>query len=156
MTTTNWTDAIECLNAAREDIDGVPTVRIRSAYRDLNSKGSGPEEFRRVAYAPRAGDIETEWPDSDRLPAASTRAGDRCALVRCEVPVGTLVQRFEREVYHGQRGRCAVRFAIVVQNSCDPAKGALIALKHRTLRARPVYEVELPTGELCFVRRKDA
>jgi len=43
-TTTNWTDAIECLNAAREDIDGVPTVRIRSAYRDLNSKGSGPEE----------------------------------------------------------------------------------------------------------------
>jgi len=156
MTNRNWTDAIECLNAAREDIDGVPTVRIRAAYRDLNGKGSGPEEFRRVAYAPRAGDIETEWPDSDRLPAASTRAGDRCALVRCEVPVGTLVQRFSRDVYHGQRGRCSVSFALVVQSAEDSQKGVLVDLTHRTLRGRPVYEIKLPTGELCFVRRKDA
>jgi len=156
MTTRNWTDAIECLNAAREDIDGVPTVRIRAAYRDLNSKLTGPEEFRRVAYAPRAGDIETEWPDSDRLPAASTRAGDRCASVSCSVPVGTLVQRFSRDVFRGQRGRCSVAFALVVQSAKDPARGALIELKHRTLRARPVYEITLPTGELCFVRRKDA
>ena len=155
MTTRNWTDAIECLNAAREDIDGVPTVRIRAAYRDLNSKGSGPEEFRRVAYAPRASDIETEWPDSDRLPAASTRAGDRCALVRCEVPVGTLVQRFRRDVFRGQRGRCSVSFAIVVQNAEDSHRGALIELKHRTLRARPVYEITLPTGELCYIARRD-
>jgi hypothetical protein len=154
--TTNWTDPVVCINAAREDVDSVPTVRIRAAYRDLNSKLTGPEEFRRVAYTPRAGDIETEWPDSDRLPAASTRASDRCALVRCEVPVGTLVQRFHRDVFRGQRGRCSVSFAIVVQAPEASTKGKLIDLAHRTLRSRPVYEITLPTGELCFVRRKDA
>ena len=155
MTTTNWTDAIECLNAAREDIDGVPTVRIRAAYRDLGCKGSGPEEFRRVAYAPRAGDVATEWPDSERLPAPSPRGSDRHASVTCSVPVGTLVQRFSRDVYHGQRGRCSVSFAIVVQSSKDPAKGALVEIAHRTLRSRPVYEIKLPTGELCFIARRD-
>jgi len=73
----------------------------------------------------------------------------------CEVPVGTLVQRFSREVFHGQRGRCSVSFALVVQSAADPAKGALIELAHRTLRSRPVYEVALPTGEKCFVARRD-
>ena len=155
MTTRNWTDAIECLNAAREDVDSVPVVRIRSAFRDLGCKGSGHEEFRRVAYAPQAGDIATEWPDAPRLPSPSPRASDRQALVMCEVPVGTLVQRFSREVFHGQRGRCSVSFALVVQSAADPAKGALIELAHRTLRSRPVYEVALPTGEKCFIARRD-
>ncbi len=155
MTTTNWTDPIACLTAARENVDAVPTVRIRSAFRDLGCKGSGPEEFRRVAYAPCAGDITTEWPDSDRLPAPSPRGCDRHASVSCSVPVGTLVQRFERDVYHGQRGRCSVSFSLVVQSSGDPAKGKLVELKHRTLRSRPVYEVALPTGELCFIARRD-
>ncbi len=155
MTNRNWTDAIECLNAAREDVDAVPTVRIRAAFRDLNGKGSGPEEFRRVAYAPQAGDVATEWPDAERLPPPSPRGSDRHASTSCEVPAGTLVQRFARDVYHGQRGRCSVSFALVVQSAKDPAKGALIELKHRTLRARPVYEVALPTGELCFIARRD-
>jgi len=48
-----------------------------------------------------------------------------------------------------------VSFAIVVQNSGDPAKGALIEIKHRTLRSRPVYEITLPTGELCYIARRD-
>lgn len=156
MTTTNWSDPVECLNAARENVDGVPTVRLRSAYRDIGCKGSGPEEFRRVAYAPRAGDVETEWPDAERLPALGIRASERRASVSCDVPVGTLVQRFERDVYRGQRGRCSVSFALVVQAAEAPTKGALVELKHRVLRARPVYEVTLPTGELCFVRRRDA
>ena len=155
MTNRNWTDAIECLNAAREDVDSVPVVRIRAAFRDLNGKGSGPEEFRRVAYAPQAGDVATEWPDAERLPPPSPRGSDRHASTSCKVPVGTLVQRFSREVFHGQRGRCSVSFALVVQSAKDPAKGALIELKHRTLRARPVYEVALPTGELCFIARRD-
>ncbi len=155
MTNRNWTDPVECLAAARADVDAVPTVRIRSAFRDLGCKGSGPEEFRRVAYAPLAGDVEMQWPDAPRLPSPSPRASDRQALVMCEVPVGTLVQRFSRDVYHGQRGRCSVSFALVVQSARDPAKGALIELAHRTLRARPVYEVALPTGEKCFVARRD-
>jgi hypothetical protein len=152
----NWSDPIACLEAARENVDGVPTVRIRAAYRDIGCKGSGPEEFRRVAYAPRAGDVATEWPDAERLPAPGDRAGARRASTSCEVPVGTLVQRFCREVFRGQRGRCSVSFAIVVSAPEDTHKGVLVELKHRVLRARPVYEITLPTGELCFVPRRDA
>lgn len=155
MTNRNWTDAIECLNAARANVDAVPTVRIRAAFRDLSCKGSGPEEFRRMAYAPCAGDVTTEWPDAERLPPPSPRGSDRHASTSCKVPVGTLVQRFSRDVYHGQRGRCSVSFSLVVQSSGDPAKGKLVELKHRTLRSRPVYEVALPTGELCFIARRD-
>ena len=156
MTNRNWTDPVECLEAARADVDAVPTVRIRAAFRDIGCKGSGPEEFRRVAYAPQAGDIATEWPDAERLPPPSPRGSDRHASTSCKVPVGTLVQRFSRDVYHGQRGRCSVSFALVVQSAEDSQKGVLVDLTHRTLRGRPVYEIKLPTGELCFDRRKDA
>jgi len=152
----DWTDTVACITAARADVDAVPRVEIRSAWRDLSCRGSGPEEFRRVAYAP-AGVAATVWPDADRLPAVGIRASERRVCVSCEVPVGTLVQRFERDVFRGARGKCRVRFAIVVAAEAgvaDDGPGRLAPVPHRTLRARPVYEITLPTGELCYVARR--
>lgn len=94
-TYSDYSDPAACITAAREDVDAVPTVTIRSAYRDLSCKMSGTECFRRVAYAPTAGDVETEWPDVERLPGRGIRASERRCTVSCEVPVGTLVQDFE-------------------------------------------------------------
>lgn len=149
----NWFDPAQCLSAARANIGAVPTVRIDCAWRNIGASGSGYEEFRRVAYAPRGGDVEMARHDAERLLAPGSGARERRARVTCEVPVGTLVQRFVRRVYRGMRGRYSVSFGVVVQLPEAPAKGAMIELKHRTLRSRPVYEVTLPTGELCFVRR---
>lgn len=148
----DYSDPAACLEAARADVDGVPTVEVRSAYRDLTCSMNGTEVFRRVAYAPAAGDVATEWPDADRLPGRGIRSADRHCSVDCEVPVGTLVQTFSRDVYRGSKGKCSVRFGIVYRRA-DGA-GRIFRLAHRTLRKRPVYEVTLPTGELAYVARR--
>jgi hypothetical protein len=131
------------------DPDG-PNVRIRAAYRDLSCKGSGPECYRRVRYP---GKTSEEWPDCDRLPAAGIRASERRSSVSCDVPVGTIVVNFERQVYKNQRGKCKVTVGIVIAHP-DTGKGHIVWCEHRTLRSRPVYEVTLPNGFKIDVERR--
>jgi hypothetical protein len=140
----------EALDAYRAgDPDAVPTVRIRAAYRNLSCSGSGPECYRRIRYP---GQTAEQWPDSDRLPPAGFRAADRRCTVYAEVPIGTLIADYEREVYRGRRGRCTYTPGLVCRT---PDGSAHIEwLEHRTLRARPVYEVALPDGSTVDVGRR--
>jgi hypothetical protein len=133
------------------DVDSLPTVRIRAAYRDLSCSGSGPECYRRVRYPHAASG--TEWPDSERLPACDGRAGTRRASVRCEVPIGTIVVDFERQVYKGKRGRCSVTIGIAYADA--DGDGKVHWIQHRTLRSKPVYEVTLPYGLKIEIERRD-
>lgn len=139
---------------ANPDPDG-PAYSWRAAWRDLGCKGSGPECYRRVAY-PAAWEnetiVDTQWPDCDRLPERGMRASERRATVHMEIPEGTLVVSFERNVYHGSRGRCSVSFALAV---LEDGKSILFDLKHKTLRSRPYYEVSLPNGRKIFVERRE-
>jgi hypothetical protein len=131
------------------DPDSVPVTTIRAAYRDLNCRESGPECYRRVIYPGRT---EPEWPDSDRLTAPGHLAADRRCTVHCEVPVGTLVLDYERQVFRGRRGRCSVTIGLVAARD---GKGVIHWLKHRTLRKRPVYEVTMPDGSTVDVPRRE-
>lgn len=94
-----------------------------------------------------------EWPDAPRLAARGIRASERRDSTRCDVPIGTIVQTFERSVYKFSRGRCSVSFALVTLGA--EGKAELIDLPHRTLRARPVYEVTLPDGSKLDVPRRE-
>ena len=135
--------AIEAWEQADPDAD---PVTIRSAWRDLSCSGSGPEAYRKVRYPGRTTD---EWPDAERLPAkGGYRASERRATVHCEVPPGTLVTTYERSVYRGARGRCSISFAIAYRN--EAGEGKVFQLTHKTLRSRPVYQVQLP-GDLGTV-----
>ena len=148
---TDWSSADACVRAARADVDSVPRVSLRVAWRDLSCKLSGPEGYCRVAYAPGTGDVTTEWPDAERLPARGFRAAERRATRYAEVPVGTLVQTFARDVWRGGRGRCSVGFGVVTVRD---GAAHVVDCEHRTLRKRPVYEVHLPTGEVAFIERR--
>lgn len=143
-----WSAAAEAL--AHPDPDG-PTVRIRAAFRDLTCKESGPETYRRVRYP---GQASEEWPDSGRLPRCDGRAATRRAVEYAEVPIGTLIVDYSREVYRGRRGRCSVRFGVAVRRSPDSNVGAIVWCEHRTLRSRPVWEVSLPGGSKTDVDRR--
>lgn len=133
------------------DPDGVPTIQITAASRDLSCKQSGPETYRRVRYP---GATEWEWPDADRLPRPGIRSSERHAEAQAEVPIGTLVVSYHRDVYRGRRGRCSVIFFLARQAD-EEGKGRLLKLPHRTLRARPVYEITLPDGTLTECPRRD-
>lgn len=135
--------------ALATDPDG-RTLRIRSAYRDLSCKGSGPECFRRVRYPGASSD---EWPDAARLPAPGFRAADRRCSESCDVPIGTLVIEFSRDVYHGKRGRCSVGFFVVADRG--DGKPILCEVPHRTLRSRPVYEVTIPGRGVAEIPRRE-
>lgn len=130
------------------DPDEVPQVRVRSAYRDLSCKGSGPECYRKFIYP---GSTEPQWGD-ERLCAAGIRAAERRASVGQEVPVGTLVLDYERQRYKFQKGKCAFVCGIVGRNAEGKAK--IYWLEHRTLRKRPVYEVTLPDGNTIDIERR--
>lgn len=142
-----YADAAVCAAAHRYgDPDALPTVTIRSAYRNVGCNGSGPECFRRVRYPGVGVDgDEGEWPDAERLPPLGVRAAERRATAYCDVPVGTLVADFERQRFRGRGGRCTVTFALVGRNP-ETGKAVMHWLDHRTLRKRPVYEVALPDG----------
>lgn len=135
---------------ANTDPDAEP-VKIKSAYRDLCAKMSGPECYRRVRYPHQTSG--TEWPDSERLPRRGSLAGDRRCSVYCEVPPGTIVVDFERQIYKGQGGKCKVTIGVAYR---DPSgKGKIEWCEHRTLRSRPVYEVTLPDGRKIEVERRE-
>lgn len=134
------------------DPDG-QTVRIRSAWRDLGCSGSGPEAYRRVRYP---GAADAEWPDAPRLPRCDGRAGTRRAAVHCDVPVGSIVVTYSRDVYKGRRGRCSVEVALVTPPDPEAPGTALLTLPHRTLRSRPVYEATLPDGSVVEIARREA
>jgi hypothetical protein len=131
------------------DPDGT-TVSIRAAYRNLGCSGSGPECYRRVRYP---GKTSEDWPDSDRLPARGIRAAERRCSVYCDVPVGTIVVDFERQVYKGSRGKCKVSIGVAIAHP-DTGKGHIVWYDHRTLRSRPVYECKLP-GRTIEVERRE-
>jgi hypothetical protein len=131
------------------DPDGVPIVRIRAAYRNLSASQSGPECYRRVRYP---GAETDEWPDAERLPPAGFRAAERRAKAWCDVPIGTIVVDFERAVYKGRRGKCKVTIGLVCKGE---DAGVIEWLDHRTLRARPVYEVTLPDGAKLDIQRRE-
>jgi hypothetical protein len=130
--------------------DTPPSVRIRSAYRNIGCNGSGPEVYRRVRYP---GSTEEVWPDGDRLPRLDGRAGTRRATVYTEVPLGTLVVDYERERYRGAGGKCKVTIGLVYRG--ENGKGEIEWLKHRVLRSHPLYEVTLPDGALAQVARRE-
>jgi len=125
------------------DPDG-PTVKIKGAYRAVNSKMSGDQTYRRVRYP---GSQTWEWPDCERLPALDFRANSRNAAVFAEVPIGTLVADYESALYKGAKSKAKVRFAIVIpgKDSAD----RLYWLDSKRLRSRPVYVITLPDGETC-------
>jgi hypothetical protein len=142
-------DALAAIGTA--DVDSLPTVRIQAAYRDISCSGSGPECYRRVRYPHQ--ESGTEWPDSDRLPACDGLAGTRRASVSCEVPIGTVVVDYERQVYKGKRGRCSVTIGIAYADA--DGDGKVHWIQHRTLRSKPVYEVTLPYGLKIEIERRD-
>jgi len=130
------------------DPDETPQVCVRAAHRNLSCKESGPECYRRVLYP---GATETEWPDSDRLPRCDGRADTRRATVRADVPIGTIVQQFERDVHRGKRGRCSRSYGIVTQ--AHDGRTLIAWLGHRTLRKRRVDEVDGgPLGKIEIAR----
>jgi hypothetical protein len=131
------------------ELDG-HQVSIRAAYRDLGCSGSGPECYRRVRYP---GKTSEEWPDCDRLPARGISAAERRCTVYCDVPVGTIVVDFERQVYKGSRGKCKVSIGVAIAHP-DTGKGHIEWYEHRTLRSRPVYEVKLPGRTIEIERRE--
>lgn len=137
------------------DPDG-PTVRVLAARRDLGCSGSGPEEYRRVRYPGATSEV---WPDGDRLPACNGRAGTRRCSVDAEVPIGSLIVCYTRDVYKGRRGRCSVEIKLVCppsETEASQRRGyTAIVCPHRTLRSRPVYEVTLPDGSLVEVARRE-
>lgn len=130
--------------------DAVAQVRIPAAYRNLSCKQSGPECYRRVRYPGAESEV---WPDAERLPARGIRASDRRAMVYCDVPIGTIVVDYERQVYRGSRGKCSVTIGIVCRES--DGHGKIEWCEHRTLRRRPVYEVRLPDGTMLDVARRE-
>jgi hypothetical protein len=147
------TEIAEALAAYHQgDPDSVPSVKIRSAWRDLSCSGSGPEAYRRVRYP---GFSDEVWPDADRLPATGIRAAERRASVHCEVPIGTLVVEFSRDVRRNRRGRCSVNIGLVHANQDSPGAGKIAWCAHRTLRARPVYSVTLPDGTVVEIARRE-
>jgi len=137
------------------DPDAPAEMRIRSAWRDIGCRGSGPEAFRRVRYPSGVDGDEGVWPDGDRLPALGVRASERHASVSTSVPVGTIVAQFDRTRFQGRGGKCRVTFALV--GPADEAgRTRLFWLEHRTLRSRPVYEIALPDGTTTTWKRREA
>lgn len=126
-------------------------ITIRAAYRDLSCKQSGPECYRRVMYP---GSLETVWPDSERLPPIGIRAAERRCSENCEVPLGTIVQDFERDVYRGRRGKCKRTYGIVCRSSRRPDRAMIAWVSHRVLRSRPADEADFgPLGKIGVARR---
>jgi hypothetical protein len=69
-----------------------------------------------------------------------------------EIPIGTIIIDFERQVYRYNRGKCKVVIGIAYLDP-ETGKGDIAWCNHRTLRLKPVYEVELPDGSKVEVAR---
>lgn len=129
----------------RSDIDAAPHVRVDSAERDLNSRMNGSEMFRKFNYQDGR---SFAWGD-ERLPAIGIRAWERRTSTQQKVPVGTVVQQFDRSVSGGRRAKCSRTYWIVTRNEKGTAD--LVELKHRTLRSTDADEVTLPSGKTIQV-----
>lgn len=113
---------------------------VRAAWRDLNSKGNGPECYRRRLPA---GERAWQWISAERLPRGAFLASDRRATVRGDVYVGDLVATYSRSISRGHAGGRATLDS--VQLVVDATEKPLRPCEHRSRRDGQV-EVTLPDG----------
>lgn len=137
-----FNEAVEIWRSGNPDGE---SKELEVASRDLNCKLNGNEQFRRVIYP---GKSDSEWPESERLPAFGIRASERHCAVTADVPIGTIVVDYDRSVYRGKRGQCKVSFGLFTRQG-------LVELKHKTLRSRPAYLVEIDIGLTIEVARRE-
>ena len=141
-------DELLAIALAHTDPDG-PTVAVRTSYRDLSCSMSGPQVYRQFIWP---GASEPVWPDQ-RLPAfGGTNASSRRATCTEQIPIGSVVIDYEQQVYKGKKGRAKVTIGVLCEHA---GKGKIVWVDHKTLRSRPVYEVDLLGRKIEIPRRAD-
>lgn len=137
------TPALAAYRAGDIDADG---LRVRVAYRDLNSAGNGCQAYRRIVLPGRT---ESEWPDADRLPTlGGTYSGDRKCKSYALLPVGTLLISFESSVSKYRAGKSDL--AVMIVSEGVDGKTELLPLEHKRLRSKPALKIPLLGIEIAL------
>jgi hypothetical protein len=125
-------------------------VRINARSRDLNGKGNGQEEHRRLRmphlnatiWAADGQDVRGNW-----VPRGGTFAASRRCSQTVLVPVGTIVVAFDRSFRAYERtGSAEVKAGVVSDRPIEAGK-SVIDWTLSTRRTSGKVEVQFPSGE---------
>ncbi len=98
---------IDALTNARAD---GPRLKVRSAFRKLNSRGDGEHFWRTVRYP---GSKKFDFPIAPTL-----KFGTRGSL-DCALPIGTLIAHYWQPIVRGRAGKVRVKLGVLIR---DPAE----------------------------------
>ena len=133
------------------DADAEPGS-IRSAWRDLSARGSGPEAYRRVL---RGGAESWGWLGAERLPRTASSARDRRASVYGDVYLGDVVATFSRRIEHGRSAGKATLDDFRIYCGHDEAGKPILVECAAKKRRDGRFALVLPNGSALIVGSPD-